>query len=212
METCKLDIYEKVTNQIVAAIEAGASNYRMPWHAAAGGSPLPVNAVSKRGYRGINVLALWAAAHAKGYASNVWATYKQWQELGAQVRKDEKSALVVLWKFPEREAIEEEPAEENGQKKGRGVLARGYFVFNAEQVEGMRPPRSPGSTPRCESRRPKTSLPRSVRTSASVVRRPTTERTRTLSRCRITGTFATWRAFTGRSRMRRRTGAVPQDA
>ena len=147
METCKLDIYEKVTNQIVAAIEAGAGNFRMPWHAAAGESPLPVNAASKRCYRGINVLALWAAAQAKSYASNVWATYKQWQELGAQVREGEKAALVVLWKFPERDAIEEEPAEENGRKKGRGVLARGYFVFNSEQVDGYTPPELPALDP-----------------------------------------------------------------
>ena len=147
METSNLDIYERVTNQIVAAIEAGAGNYRMPWHAAAGESPLPVNAVSKRGYRGINVLALWAAARAKSYASNVWATYKQWQELDAQVREGEKATLVVLWKFPERDQTEEEPAEENGRQKGRGVLARGYFVFNSEQVDGYEPPEFPALDP-----------------------------------------------------------------
>ena len=147
METSKLDIYEKVTNQIIAAIEAGAGNFRMPWHAAAGESLLPVNAASKRGYRGMNVLALWAAARAKGYASNVWATYKQWQELDAQVREGEKATLVVLWKFPERDEGEEEPAEANGRKKGRGVLARGYFVFNAEQVEGYAPPEVTGLDP-----------------------------------------------------------------
>ena len=66
METCKLDIYERVTNQIVAAIEAGAGNFRMPWLAAAGGSPLPVNATSKRCYRGINVLALWGGHTPRG--------------------------------------------------------------------------------------------------------------------------------------------------
>jgi antirestriction protein ArdC len=153
METSKLDIYEKVTNQIIAAIEAGAGNFRMPWHAAAGESPLPVNAASKRGYRGINVLALWAAARAKGYASNVWATYKQWQELDAQVREGEKATLVVLWKFPERDEGEEEPAEANGRKKGRGVrplrgvLARGYFVFNSGQVDGYKPPEVPALDP-----------------------------------------------------------------
>jgi antirestriction protein ArdC len=147
METSKLDIYEKVTNQIIAAIEAGAGNFRMPWHAAAGESLLPVNAASKRGYRGINVLALWAAARAKGYASNVWATYKQWQELDAQVREGEKATLVVLWKFPERDEGEEEPAEANGRKKGRGGLARGYFVFNSGQVDGYTPPELPALDP-----------------------------------------------------------------
>ena len=140
METEKLDIYQKVTNQIIAAIEAGATSCRMPWHVTAEQSPMPVNAASKRLYRGINVLVLWASAAAKGYPSNVWATYRQWQELGAQVREGEKSTLVVLWKFPERQPLESEPDEDDNRKKGRGVLARGYSVFNAAQVDGYQPP------------------------------------------------------------------------
>ena len=143
------DIYERVTNQIVAAIEAGASTYqgRMPWHVSAGESPMPINAASKRLYRGINVLALWVTAQAKGYTSNVWATYKQWQELGAQVREGEKSTLVVFWKFPEskargREQKVEEPKEDE-TRKGRGLLARGYIVFNSDQVDGYEPKEFP---------------------------------------------------------------------
>ena len=66
MNTQHQDIYERVTNQIVTAIEAGAGNYRMPWHVSAD-STLPMNAASKRFYRGINVLALWATAQLKGY-------------------------------------------------------------------------------------------------------------------------------------------------
>lgn len=146
MNTQHQDIYERVTNQIVTAIEAGAGNYRMPWHVSAD-STLPMNAASKRFYRGINVLALWATAQLKGYPSNVWATYKQWRELGAQVREGEKSSLVVFWKFPEsidrgREQPDEEP-EEEATRKGRGLLARGYVVFNAAQVDGYTPPQVP---------------------------------------------------------------------
>lgn len=32
METTLKDIYSRITAQIVQAIEAGAPNYRMPWH------------------------------------------------------------------------------------------------------------------------------------------------------------------------------------
>ena len=80
------DIYERVTNQIIAAIEAGASEYRMPWHH--DGSPItkPVNIASRKAYRGVNILSLWAAAQASGYAAGIWGTYRQWRELGAQVR------------------------------------------------------------------------------------------------------------------------------
>jgi hypothetical protein len=50
----------------------------------------------KKPYRGINTVCLWAAAQAKGYERGEWATYQQWQERGAQVRKGEKATTVVL--------------------------------------------------------------------------------------------------------------------
>jgi antirestriction protein ArdC len=56
----------------------------------------PVNIVSKKAYRGINVVALWAYAEESGYSSRVWGTYRQWAEAGAQVRPGEKAALVVF--------------------------------------------------------------------------------------------------------------------
>ena len=82
----RADIYQRITDQIVAALEAGsaADGWRMPWHANADGhnSMQPANAGTGTLYRGVNVLALWAAAHAGGYASPVWGTYRQWHALG----------------------------------------------------------------------------------------------------------------------------------
>ena len=55
----------------------------MPWRRS--GISRPVNALTKKAYRGVNVVALWVAADACHYSSGYWASYKQWQELGAQV-------------------------------------------------------------------------------------------------------------------------------
>lgn len=46
-------------------------------------------------YNGINVLILWAAAVEGGFSSPFWMTYRQAQELGAQVRKGAHGNLVV---------------------------------------------------------------------------------------------------------------------
>jgi antirestriction protein ArdC len=43
----------------------------------------PVNIASKKAYRGVNVVALWAYAEEFGYSSGTWGTYKQWTEAGA---------------------------------------------------------------------------------------------------------------------------------
>src|SRR5206468_9109244 len=87
------DVYQRVTSQIVNAIEAGVSNWRMPWHTSGKFAFSPVNVTSKKPYRGINTVCLWAAAQAKGYERGEWGTYQQWQERGAQVRKGEKATL-----------------------------------------------------------------------------------------------------------------------
>ena len=93
----KEDLYQRVTCQIIKAIEQGVSNWRMPWHTSGKFGFSPINVTSKKPYRGINTLCLWAAAQAKGYERGEWATYQQWQDRGAQVRKGEKATLVVFW-------------------------------------------------------------------------------------------------------------------
>jgi antirestriction protein ArdC len=138
------DLYQRVTDQIVKAIESGAADWKMPWHQTGSENFTPINASTKKPYRGVNILSLWAAADANGYATGLWATYKQWQELGAQVKKGEKATLVVFWKFSDRDAAEDAgDAEEREEHISRGVLARGYSVFNAAQVDGYQAPAVP---------------------------------------------------------------------
>jgi len=138
----RADVYQRVTNQIIEALERGAGEWRMPWHKGKADTFAPRNAVTRKPYRGINVPSLWATAQKRGYGSGLWATYRQWQQMGAQVRKGEKSALVVFWKFndqPGDDALDErEPAESTD--RNRRILARAYYVFNAEQVDGFLPP------------------------------------------------------------------------
>jgi antirestriction protein ArdC len=137
----RIDVYQRVTDQIIAAIEAGAGDWRMPWHATGEAMMSPINAQSRKPYRGVNVVALWAAAQGAGYPTGIWATYKQWQDLGAQVRKGEKASLVVFWKVTDQD--EESEAEEDEESSGRRFFARGYGVFNAAQVDGYTPPALP---------------------------------------------------------------------
>ena len=91
------DIYTRVTNQITLQLEKGIRPWIKPWsveHTAGRITrPLRHNAIP---YRGVNVLLLWSEALAKGYATPLWMTYKQSQEMGAQVRKGEHGSLVVF--------------------------------------------------------------------------------------------------------------------
>jgi len=136
--TEKPDVYRRVTDAIINAIEAGVSNWRMPWHTSGKFAFSPINVTSKKPYRGINTVCLWAAANAKGYESGEWGTYAQWQERGAQVRKGEKATLVVFWKFANN-ASETDDGEDTPKAGSRLLFTRGYSVFNAAQVDGYSP-------------------------------------------------------------------------
>ena len=138
--TEKQCVYRKVTDSIINAIEQGVGSWRMPWHTSGKFAFSPINVTSKKPYRGINTLCLWAAAQAKGYESGEWGTYKQWQERGAQVRKGEKSTTVVFWKFA-HDASETQDGET--LNASRLLFTRGYAVFNASQVDGYMPNAEP---------------------------------------------------------------------
>ncbi|WP_300973510.1 zincin-like metallopeptidase domain-containing protein [Sphingomonas sp. LHG3406-1] len=129
------DLFERITWQIADAIEAGAGDFRMPWARWGEALASPINAVSGKPYRGINVLMLWAAAEASGYSSGRWATHRQWASRGAQVRKGEKSTPVLYWQSnPAR------PAEEELEARGPRFLAKVYNAFSADQVDGYTAP------------------------------------------------------------------------
>ena len=132
----KTDIYQTITNQIVAAIEEGAASYKMPWHRSRNDITNPRNAVSNRSYRGLNIITLWMIAEARQFQSGTWATYQQWQERGAQVRKGEKSATVFFWKNLHEGRDEQAGADDRRPH----FVGRAYNVFNADQVDGYQAP------------------------------------------------------------------------
>lgn len=127
-------MYRTVTEQIIAAIEAGAGTCKMPWHAGIVPMTMPINAATNAPYRGVNIVALWATAAVRRYITGYWASYKQWQKLGAQVRKGEHGSVIVFYKEYERSE------SEGGDDQRPRFVARATRVFNAEQVDGWEYP------------------------------------------------------------------------
>ena len=132
----KADLYTRITNRIIAELETGTRPWLKPWNAehAAGRitRPLRHNGIP---YRGINVVTLWMTATARGYACPLWLTYKQAQELGAQVRKGEHGELVVY-----ANRITRTETSEKGEEIEREIpFLKGYTVFNAEQIDNLPP-------------------------------------------------------------------------
>ena len=91
------DLYQTVTDQILAMLDTGVTPWRCPILGKSSAGH-PVNLASGKRYRGVNVFLLAVTAWAKGYESSNWMTYNQAAERGGNVRKGEKSSLVVFWK------------------------------------------------------------------------------------------------------------------
>jgi len=123
-------LYAQVTEHVIAQLEAGIVPWVRPWRFQKTFGIMPQNAATGRPYTGINILILWAARDAFGYASNGWMTFRQAHAKGGTVRKGEKGTPIVFMK-PLR--IKEPEADE--EKTIR--MLRSYYVFNTEQIDGL---------------------------------------------------------------------------
>lgn len=134
--TERRDLHAELTAKIIAQIEVGAGEFQMPWHRPGVAFTIPRNALTGARYRGSNILWLWMASDDRKFQHQVFATYRQWQELGAQVRGGEKGALIVKYgEFvpkQERAKAAERGDEEDPAKR---LYAKPAYVFNIDQVE-----------------------------------------------------------------------------
>jgi antirestriction protein ArdC len=119
-------VYEEVTNSIIEQLEKGAIPWQKPW--VTDGSA-DKNVLTQKPYQGINRLILGMSGMAHGFTVPVWASFKQWQQLGGSVRKGEKGTKIVFYTPAEK-------VNKDGEKEAYAVL-KAYWVFNASQVDGI---------------------------------------------------------------------------
>ena len=95
--TTKANVYEMITNRIIAELEKGNIPWKRPWTGVRSGA---YNRITKKPYSIINQILL--------KYSGEYATFKQWSELGGHIRKGEKSEIVVFWKILPVEEVQED--------------------------------------------------------------------------------------------------------
>lgn len=145
----KHDIYQRITNHIVAQLEQGVRPWMQPCKGGEASGriirPLRANGIA---YRGINVVMLWSIAVERNFRTPHWMTYRQAQELGGQVRKGEQGSPVVYASSISRTEIDEITGKENERDI---PFLKGYTVFNADQVDGLPDRFRPAAMPMPES-------------------------------------------------------------
>lgn len=135
----KRDLYQEVTDKLIAAIEAGTAPWQRPWSEVASAG-LAMNGISSRHYNGVNALLLMMTAQTEGYTDNRWFTFKQANDLGAKVKKGSKSTPVYFFKMLDARGADVDGkgvAPAAGRQERQIPFLTEYRVFHASQIDGV---------------------------------------------------------------------------
>jgi antirestriction protein ArdC len=135
------DHYAEITEQIIAALEAGTPPWRRPWDAGnAGGPMMPHSATIGTRYRGNNTIMLGMSPLAFMSGDPRWATYKQAADRGWQVRKGSRGTPGFFYKKIE---VDDRTGSSDDGRKVLPLL-RSFTLFNGSQIDGIPPYVAPG--------------------------------------------------------------------
>lgn len=121
-----MNIYEVVTNKIIAQLEQGTIPWQKPWFSVNHGA---WNGVTGRKYSLMNQMLL--------PKSGEWASYNQWLRVGGQVKQGEKASLVIFWKWLSESENNSEKDSEHQEIRQRKPCLKYYHVFHISQVDGV---------------------------------------------------------------------------
>jgi antirestriction protein ArdC len=134
------EIYQEVTDRIIAELEEGRIPWRRPSAIKAGLKYR--NLVTKTPYHGINPLLLNLTSLSRGYTSPWWLTYNQAKAHGGHVKKDERGTIIVFFRMlPLDKNGKSIPPKDTKTKVDKVIpLLKYWNVFNLEQCEGIEAP------------------------------------------------------------------------
>ena len=129
-------LYDDITSQIIAELEAGCLPWVQPWDAGQAAVGLPYNVISGRRYSGINILTLWHAVLSRGFRGNGFLTFRQALALGGTVRRGERGTGVVYTRRAGA-GVSEPRVDGEGEEKGGFAFLKRFTVFSVDQCDGL---------------------------------------------------------------------------
>ncbi|PHS61215.1 MAG: DNA primase [Thalassobium sp.] len=131
----KKDVYQEVTNKIIAKLEAGTVPWVKEWDNQGNNlsKPLPYNFDSGNMYSGMNILSLWMSEEENQFTSNAWMTFAQAKKKGGNIIKGQKGTSLFFFKFVEKVCAD------TGTDKSY-AMPKPFTVFNLDQIEGIELP------------------------------------------------------------------------
>ena len=124
-------ILNDIAAKVIKLMETEGMNWTKPWTTTTKNNGQPTS-IYKQDYKGINRWHLGMTMALMGYTSPVFATFAKWKEVGAKIKKGEKTHEVIFFK-----TLRKEQENEKGEIETVNIpMMRTYRVLNADQVEG----------------------------------------------------------------------------
>ena len=138
----KVDPVQVLADRLIEQMKTNTAPWQKPWESSL--QDRPYNASTNQPYRGYNNLSLVTS----GYDDPRWLTFKQAQDLGYSVKKGEKGTPLMFYSFKEEKALRDESGKPIKDASGNTIkekiersrpIVRTFYVFNAEQIQGIPP-------------------------------------------------------------------------
>lgn len=127
-------IYSVVTDRVIKALHKGNVPWKKPWDTY---TSSPQNMLSKKAYRGINLLLTSMSEFNNPY----WLTFNQIRKLKGTVKKGEKATPIIFWNWIYKDANGKKLKEQEKEKAEISYCVPIlYHVFNLEQTKGIKKP------------------------------------------------------------------------
>ena len=135
-----MDLFQIITDRIVAELEQGVIPWQKPWSGTQGA----ISHTTGKRYSLLNQMLL-------GCRSGEFITFKEAQREGGHIRKGEKASMIVFWKFLDAAKRDDDGNVVHGTD-GKPVMEsvpflRYYNVFHIDQCEGIQPRFAEDPTP-----------------------------------------------------------------
>lgn len=127
-----IDVYQMVTDRIIAMLEQGEIPWDRPW---TGAGNLAIKRASGKPYSLLNQMLLGNPGE--------YLSFNECKKLGGKIRKGAKAKIVVFWKIidcPEKDSSGKPIVEVNGAVKVRSIpFLKFSQVFHIDDCEGIEP-------------------------------------------------------------------------
>ncbi|MCY4304586.1 MAG: zincin-like metallopeptidase domain-containing protein [Aestuariivita sp.] len=128
------EIYQNITNQIIADLEEGELTWLKPWGSEDNSAQM-MRPLRHDGqfYNGINILILWSVISEHKFTSPYWMTFRQAIAYGAHVKKGERGTSVVY-----ANSFTNIETNVDGEEEEYVVpFLKHYTVFNVDQITDL---------------------------------------------------------------------------